>query len=240
MYSISLSMDQFNSKFQIAIVEDHKALREVFVDNLERHGYFVFGASTAEDLDEFYVSQPVHLLILDINLPGEDGISILKRYRKANPKISVILLTVKAKTQDRIVGYEAGADIYLPKPISAEELAAAVSSIARRFFENVQTNNTLILSYSRRTLTRDLVKVNLSESEATLLKGLIYAPESSLGYWQLLELIGREVNDKNKNLLGVYIHRLCKKLEQVGIPNPAIKSLWKTGYKLNASVIQSD
>jgi DNA-binding response OmpR family regulator len=240
MYSISLSMDQHNSKFQIAIVEDHKALREVFVDNLQSQGYLVFGASSAEDLDEFYVSQPVHLLILDINLPGEDGISIAKRYRKANPNISVIMLTVKATANDRIAGYDAGADIYLPKPVSADELGAAVGSIARRVLKYASDQGYPSLSFSKRIITKDLTKVSLSEIEAKLLKGLINAPHSSLEYWQLLELIDREVTDKNKATLGVYIHRLCKKLEQVGMPDPAIKSLWKRGYQLTEALSQSD
>lgn len=240
MYTISLSMDQHNSKFQIAIVEDHKALREVFVDNLQSQGYLVFGASSAEDLDEFYVSQPVHLLILDINLPGEDGISIAKRYRKANPNISVIMLTVKATANDRIAGYDAGADIYLPKPVSADELRAAVGSIARRVLKHVSDQGHPSLSFSKRIITKDLTKVSLSEIEAKLLKGLINAPHSSLEYWQLLELIDREVTDKDKANLGVYIHRLCKKLEQVGMPDPAIKSLWKKGYQLTEILSQPD
>lgn len=240
MYSISLSMDQHNSKFQIAIVEDHKALREIFVDNLQSQGYLVFGASSAEDLDEFYVSQPVHLLILDINLPGEDGISIAKRYRKANPNISVIMLTVKATANDRIAGYDAGADIYLPKPVSADELGAAVGSIARRVLKYASDQGYPSLSISKRIITKDLTKVSLSELEAKLLKGLINAPHSSLEYWQLLELIDREVTDKDKATLGVYIHRLCKKLEQVGMPNPAIRSLWKRGYQLTETISQSD
>ena len=240
MYSISLSMDQHNSKFQIAIVEDHKALREIFVDNLHSQGYLVFGASSAEDLDEFYVSQPVHLLILDINLPGEDGISIAKRYRKANPNISVIMLTVKATANDRIAGYDAGADIYLPKPVSAHELGAAVGSIARRVLKHVSDQGHPSLSFSKRIITKDLTKVSLSEIEAKLLKGLINAPHSSLEYWQLLELIDREVTDKDKANLGVYIHRLCKKLEQVGMPDPAIKSIWKKGYQLTSSFSQQD
>jgi DNA-binding response OmpR family regulator len=232
-------MDYKSPQFQIAIAEDHKALREVFVDYLKNEGYTVFGASCAEDLDELYATQPVHLLILDINLPGEDGISIASRYRKANPNIFIIMLTVKASIQDRIAGYDAGADIYLPKPVSAEELGAAVGSVARRILDPVK-KNCPSLSFSKRTLTKDLQKVALSEIEAKLLKGLVNSPGSSMEYWQLLELIDREPSEKDKNALGVYIHRLCKKLEQVGLADPAIKSLWKKGYQLTESISQSD
>lgn len=232
-------MDYKSPQFQIAIAEDHKALREVFVDYLKNEGYTVFGASCAEDLDGLYATQPVHLLILDINLPGEDGISIASRYRKANPNIFIIMLTVKASIQDRIAGYDAGADIYLPKPVSAEELGAAVGSVARRILDPVKKNFPS-LSFSKRTLTKDLQKVALSEIEAKLLKGLVNSPGSSMEYWQLLELIDREPSEKDKNALGVYIHRLCKKLEQVGLPDSAIKSLWKKGYQLTENISQSD
>jgi DNA-binding response OmpR family regulator len=233
-------MDNKALKFQIAIAEDHKALRDLFVDYLQGEGYAVFGASCAEDLDEFYATTLVDLLILDINLPGEDGISIASRYRMANPNIHIIMLTVKAAAQDRISGYEAGADIYLPKPISADELGAAVGSIARRVLKHVSDQGHPSLSFRKRIITKDLIEVSLSEIEAKLLKGLINAPHSSLEYWQLLELIDREVTDKDKATLGVYIHRLCKKLEQVGMPDPAIKSIWKKGYQLTSSFSQQD
>ena len=233
-------MDNKTVKFQIAIAEDHKALRGLFVDYLEGEGYAVFGASCAEDLDEFYATTSVDLLILDINLPGEDGISIASRYRMANPNIHIIMLTVKAAAQDRISGYEAGADIYLPKPISADELGAAVGSVARRAGKNATKKDCPSLSFSRRTLSLGAMKVSLSEIEAILLRGLINAPNSSMEYWQLLELIDREITDKDKSALGVYIHRLCKKLEQIGLPDTAIKSLWKKGYQLTETLNQPD
>jgi len=93
------------------------------------------------------------------------------------------------------------------------------------------------LDILKRTISNQLLKVELSPMESSVIKGLIEAPDNSLEYWQLLELIHKDVNDKNKASLTVYIHRLNNKLEELGIPNPAIKSLWKFGYQLTTNII---
>jgi DNA-binding response OmpR family regulator len=222
---------------KIAIIEDHRALREIFVDHLTGDGHQVFGGSCAEDLDEFFTEDRADLLILDLNLPGEDGISISRRYRQAYPSLQIILLTVRAEVKDKIVGYESGADLYLPKPISAGELSAAVNSIARRISASKSISALPKLDVLKRFISKDLVKVSLSNAEVAIIKGLIQAPSHSLEYWQLLELIELEPTDKNKSNLGVYIHRLNKKLSEVGIPEPAIKALWKQGYQLTENMV---
>ncbi len=221
----------------IAVVEDHKALREVFVEHLRNEGDQVFDCSCAEELDEFYVANKADILILDVNLPGENGISIAKRYRNAYPSIHIIMLTVRADVKDKIIGYESGADIYLPKPVSADELSAAINSIRRRVLGLRGANGAPQLDVLKRTISNQLLKIELSQTELAMIKGLIEAPDHSLEYWQLLELIGKETNDKNKATLTVYIHRLNNKLEELGIPDPAIKSLWKLGYQLTSDII---
>lgn len=228
-----------SAMLNIAIIEDHRALREIFVDHLAGDGHQVFGGTCAEDLDEFYTENRADLLILDLNLPGEDGISISRRYRQAYPSLQIILLTVRAEVKDKIAGYESGADLYLPKPISAQELSAAVKSIARRVILAKSTIALPKLDVVKRVLSAGLVKVSLGASETAILKGLIEAPSNSLEYWQLLELIELELTEKNKSNLGVYIHRLNKKLSEVGIPDPAIKALWKRGYQLTEGMVIS-
>jgi DNA-binding response OmpR family regulator len=216
----------------IAIIEDHSALREIFADHLIGDGHNVFSGSCAEDLDEYFSAYRADLLILDLNLPGEGGLSIAMRYRRAYPSIQIILLTVRAQEQDKIIGYESGADLYLPKPVSAQELSAAVNSVARRVLLSKVTINVPRLDTSKKIVSNQLIRVNLGPSEVVMLKGLIQAPDRSLEYWNLLELIELELTEKNKNNLGVYIHRLNRKLTEVGIPDPAIRSLWKYGYQL--------
>lgn len=221
----------------IAIVEDHKALREIFVEHLQHEGFDVFGCSCAEELDEYYIKSKADLLILDVNLPGENGMSIAHRYRKAYPSVHIIMLTVRAEAKDKILGYESGADIYLPKPVSADELSAAINSIRRRLLSLKNSNGAPQLDVMKRTIAHQHLKVDLSQTELSMMKSLIEAANHSLEYWQLLELIDKEVNDKNKATLAVYIHRLNNKLEELGIPDPAIKSLWKLGYQLTSDII---
>jgi DNA-binding response OmpR family regulator len=147
------------------------------------------------------------------------------------------MLTVRADVKDKIQGYESGADIYLPKPVSADELSAAVLAVERRVLSVRDKSDASQLDILKRTLSNQLLQVELSQTELSLIKGLIEAPNNSLEYWQLLELLNKEVNDKNKSSLTVYIHRLNKKLEELGFPDPAIKSLWKFGYQLTSDII---
>ena len=224
----------------IAIIEDHKALREIFVDHLMGDGHSVFGGACAEDLDSYFASNRADLLILDLNLPGDNGLSIAKRYRQAYPSIQIILLTVRGEAKDKIAGYESGADLYLPKPISAEELSAAVSSVKRRVLQNSAQPDVAKLDVARKLLIRHNMKVKLGSSEAIILKALIEAPSRSLEYWQILELLSLELTEKNKGNLVVYIHRLNKKLSEAGIPEPAIQALWKQGYQLTEGMVISE
>ena len=221
----------------IAIVEDHKALREIFAEHLQNEGYGVFECSCAEDLDEYYVENKADILILDVNLPGENGISIASRYRNAYPSIHIIMLTVKADVKDKILGYESGADIYLPKPVSGDELSAAILGIRRRLLSLKGNTDAPQLDIRKRTISIQLLKIELSQTDLSIIKGLIEAPDHSLEYWQLLELIHKDVNDRSKASLAVYIHRLNNKLEELGIPSPAIRSLWKFGYQLTSDII---
>ncbi len=116
----------------ILIIEDHDALREVTMSALMEMGHKVRGICSAETLNaELEISVP-HILILDLNLPGEDGLSLARRLRRLHPTIGIIMVTARNELTDKISGYENGADIYLTKPTSLEELAAAVSALSRR------------------------------------------------------------------------------------------------------------
>lgn len=221
-----------DTNFHIAIVEDHKALREVFSDCLTADGFQVFSAACAEDLDEIFINKRADLLVLDINLPGEDGLSIAKRYRNAYPAISIIFLTVRSDSKDKIAGYESGADLYLPKPVSAEELHAAVMSIYRRVKDQLGFHVNPVLDVKARELSYQSRKTTLTSQELKILKALIESLDNTLEYWQFLELLDRDVTDTNKKSLAVFIYRLNKKLEEIGIKNSPIQSVWKIGYQL--------
>ena len=221
---------------KIAYVEDHKALREVLVGYLNGLGYQAHGFSCAEELDEHFLRQSADLLILDINLPGESGISIAQRYRAAYPDINIIMLTVRGSPTERVNGYDSGADLYIAKPVASEEMGAAVGSIERRIRHRKSASTRPILDTQRLVLAWSGTEVSLTGVEAALLKALIEAIDNKLDYWRMIELLGMEVTDKSKGTLGVYVHRLNRKLASVGLKDPVIRAVWKEGYQLTHKI----
>ena len=116
----------------IVVVENNHDLRETTVKALHALGHAVRGAAGASTLDLALASAGADLLILDVNLPGEDGLSIARRIRQSHPLIGIMMVTARSRQEDKLAGYDAGADLYLTKPVSIGELASAVQAIARR------------------------------------------------------------------------------------------------------------
>ena len=130
----------------ILVIEDHEALREVTLSALGEMGHKARGISSAEALPAELESCVPHILILDLNLPGEDGISLAGRLRRMRPEIGIIMVTARIELSDKISGYESGADIYLTKPTSLEELTAAVYALSRRIIQTFSSAQTLVHS----------------------------------------------------------------------------------------------
>lgn len=116
----------------IIVVEDHEALREVTVAALQDMSYTVQGIDSAEALPALLETFQANIMVLDLNLPGEDGISLAQRLRKAHPALGIIMVTARTDLSDKLAGYDSGADIYLTKPTSVEELGAAIQALSRR------------------------------------------------------------------------------------------------------------
>ena len=116
---------------RIAIVDDEGTLRDPVVDYLRLEGYYAVGASGGVELDALMPVEPVDLVILDVNMPCEDGFSIARRLRAAGP-VGIVMLTAKSGLVDRVVGLEIGADDYLGKPFDLRELLVRVRSVLRR------------------------------------------------------------------------------------------------------------
>lgn len=116
----------------IVLVEDHDLLRTVTESVLTGAGHKVLALGCAEEVDEALSGMNPDLYILDLNLPGEDGISLARRIRRSHPRVGIIMTTVRSEVTDRLDGYESGADIYLPKPTDPTELLAAAVALARR------------------------------------------------------------------------------------------------------------
>ena len=221
---------------RVVVVEDHLDLRQVFVDALLYEGMDVLAVSCAEELDECMSAGMVHLLVLDVNLPGESGFDIAKRMRAADPKINIIMLSARTSETDRIRGYESGADFYLCKPVSPAELSAAVKAVKRRVSTPEASVDDLALSVSGMCLTSGHGVANLSRMDVSLLKALAMAPDHRLPYWRLFEVTERSANELAKNQLELQVYRLRKKLADIDIPESLIKSMRSEGYQLTQAI----
>ena len=220
----------------IVVVEDHADLREATVAALCSMGHDARGIDCAEALDDELGAFRADLLVLDLNLPGEDGLSLARRIRAAEPGIGIIMVTGRTQVNDRMRGYGSGADIYLPKPASVEELGAAIQALARRIRPAASAGDAISLNPTKLQLQGPKQQVNVSDHESTLLLALSKAKDHRLENWQLMELSGSAVEDQNKAVLEVQIARLRKKLEQAGAPAPTIKAIRGTGYQLCVAV----
>lgn len=229
------------TKLKILVVEDHDDLRDITVDILNLQGHQAMGLPSAESLAESHCQEKgelitgLDLLIVDLNLPGEDGLSLAKRFRAAQPGLGIIMVTARHEAADKVRGYESGADIYLPKPVSAEELVAAVNALARRLGQTSQSesgNLSLRLDTQGMCLHGPQDKVDLSHRECNLLVALTRAPGQRLEYWQLLELFGLGLDEQDKTNLEIRIVRLRKKMTAVGADKGCIRSIRLHGYQL--------
>lgn len=230
-------MHATKSRVSIAIVEDHDGLREGFIEYLKDQQFDVSGFSCGEELDEHLTLQQPLILILDIGLPGENGFEISARIRKSHPNIYIVMLTALANERDKIKGYQSGADVYLPKPVSPAELNAALQAAIRRLGITESTSQSLQLDVSKSVLISNDKVITLNIPERSLLKALSEAKDSKVPTWRLIEILSAATETEiEKAYLELQIFRLRKKLAEAGAPKPAIQALWKEGYKLHCAI----
>lgn len=125
-------MDTAEHPLNIVLVEDHDILRQMLKQALQEAGHQVVALSCAEELEDVAGGQPADLFLIDLNLPGEDGLSLTERVRSAYPLAGLIVVTARSSLQDKLEGYARGADLYLTKPLEVPELCAAVAAMGRR------------------------------------------------------------------------------------------------------------
>ena len=218
----------------LIVVEDHDALRKVTVALLTAQGHQVMGVASAEALDDEAGGRVADIYLLDLNLPGEDGISLARRLRQVHPGVGIIMVTARNQPQDRTTGYDSGADIYLTKPLDPTELLAAVNALARRIKPVLDEapQALLTLDVQRLLLSGATAAVPVSDTESTLLCALVRAPGQRLAYWQLHEALGELPNASNKANLEMRMVRLRKKLAQASGGDSALKASRNHGYQL--------
>lgn len=214
----------------ILVVEDHDLLRHTMVSMLREHGHNAEGVFCAEDVDN--AQGPPDIYIVDLNLPGEDGISLTGRIRQSRPHAGIVIVSARADLMDRMAGYKTGADVYLTKPFESEELLAVIESIRLRIQVLVSAHLGLSLDVQRLLLTGPLSEILLTQSEVSLLVGFTQAKDRVLGHAPVAALLKLNDAAASRATLNVRLSQLRKKLLMAGAEEPSIRSIRGHGYKL--------
>jgi DNA-binding response OmpR family regulator len=226
----------------IAIVEDDLNLREELACLFEEQGYGVHESMSLPGLLEGLKRHQPKVVVLDLNLPSQSGFEIARELRILQPEIGIIMLTARSQTQDRIQGYETGADVYLPKPIDPNELLAVVSSLERRLKEDVGA--AWVLDCQLHCLENEAldVRLHLNPIDSFLVQCLAQSEQQELPVEDLLA--GMRVTFPQractKRSLDNIISRLRTKTALVTKNNgkvPMIRSHRKTGYQLTMPIV---
>lgn len=225
---------------RILVVDDDVRLRELLQRYLTEQGFSVKVVADAKEMDTALANNDVDLLVLDLMLPGEDGLSICRRIRGTGSMMPIIMLTARGDEVDRIIGLEMGADDYLPKPFNPRELLARANAVLRRH-ERLQpgapainsdniTIGDFVFNASTRSLSKDGVPVTITSGEFALLKVFVDHPRQPLSRDRLMQLArGRELDVFDRSI-DVQVSRLRKLIE----PDPAhpryLQTMWGFGY----------
>jgi len=230
----------------ILLVDDERDIRDPLAAYLTRNGMRVTKAENAATARQLLSAYAIDLVLLDIMMPGEDGLS-LAGFIRATTKLPIILLTARTEEMDRIVGLELGADDYVSKPFSPRELLARIKAVLRRVQDNgglVRAPDTdsygfgpwVLKSGERELVDQDGVAIPLSTGEYNLLHALVTHPRRVLSRDQLLDLSqGRELAAFERSIDN-HISRLRKKIEENPSDPKLIKTVWGGGYTLAADV----
>jgi two-component system phosphate regulon response regulator OmpR len=225
---------------KILIVDDDRRTRTLLQSYLQEVGFAVVTAADGKQLDEILARQKIDLLVLDLMLPGEDGLSLCRRLRGTGAELPIIMLTAKGSEIDRIVGLEMGADDYLAKPFNPRELVLRINSILRRNRKSPvgapASDETVIrfgefeLNLGRRTLARSGEPLPLTTGEFAVLEALVRHPRKPLSREKLMEIArGREHGAYDRSM-DVQISRLRRMIEVDSAVPRFIQTVWGFGY----------
>jgi two-component system phosphate regulon response regulator OmpR len=231
-------MGQETSK--ILVVDDDMRLRALLERYLMEQGYQVRSAANAEQMDRLLERENFHLLVLDLMLPGEDGLSICRRLRQQGNPIPIVMLTAKGDEVDRIIGLELGADDYLPKPFNPRELLARIKAVMRRQTQDVpgapaqQEAQISFGEFSLDLATREMYhgdeSIALTSGEFAVLKVLVTHPREPLSRDKLMNLArGRDYSALERSI-DVQVSRLRRLIEKDPANPRYIKTVWGLGY----------
>lgn len=224
-------------KKQILIIDDDEDLSMIISDMLEDYGYEVTCVGDSEQAFEILSDHVFHLILLDINLPGQTGFALCKELRKVST-VPVIFASARTSETDRITGFDIGGDDYLPKPYSMKELLSRVNALIRRTYgfteeEKIVTFGDVEVNITARTVRKKDEEISLSLREFDLLAYLCEHKNQALAKDRLLQEVWGAFSMVEASTLTVHIRWLREKLENNPAKPQFIKTVWGHGYMLD-------
>jgi two-component system phosphate regulon response regulator OmpR len=229
-----------HENLKVLVVDDDARLRALLERYLSEQGFQVRSVANGEQMDRLLKRENFNLMILDLMLPGEDGLSICRRLRSAENMLPILMLTAKGDEIDRIVGLEVGADDYLPKPFNPRELLARIKAILRRQTieapgaPSAQEDVVEFGQFSLNLGTREMFKgdeyMPLTSGEFAVLKALVTNPREPMSRDKLMNMArGREYSAMERSI-DVQVSRLRRMLEDDPGHPRYIQTVWGLGY----------
>jgi DNA-binding response OmpR family regulator len=220
---------------RILVIEDERQLAGHIARTLARHGHTVSARHDGGEGLEAALHESPDLIVLDLNLPTLDGMSVLTRLREAKNPARVLILTARAEVEQRIKGLHAGADDYLAKPFSIDELAARVEALGRRggtpVPEDLLKVGDLVMDVRQRRVARAGRPIALSPREFDVLQVLMQEPGRPFSRTELCERVWQRDHEYDTRTVEIFITRLRKKVE-AGFGSPLIHTLRSIGYAI--------
>jgi len=221
---------------RVLVVDDDRTVAGVVVGYLDRAGHQPVHVADGHKALDVITSDPPDLVVLDLMLPGVDGLEVCRRVRAQHPHLPIIMLTALGEADNRIAGLELGADDYVAKPFSPRELMLRIESVLRRTGESpgparVLTAGALTLDTAARVVTRDGAELALTTREFDLLAYLMAHPGRAFSRAELMQRVwGWTFGDQST--VTVHVRRLREKIEDDPTEPSLIKTVWGIGYRL--------
>jgi DNA-binding response OmpR family regulator len=219
---------------KILLVEDDSKIASFVKKGLKEQGFTVESSGDGDEGYHLAVTQVYDAIVLDIMLPGRDGLSILRNLRERKNTVPVILLTARSALNERLEGLNLGADDYLCKPFFIEELAARIHAVARRASGetlNLLQCGDLVVNLISREVTVGETSVDLTNREFSLLELLMRSPDRVFTRTQILDHVWGYDFDPQTNVVDVYVRRLRNKVGPIH-GEPAIETVRGVGYRM--------
>jgi DNA-binding response OmpR family regulator len=214
---------------RVLLVEDDLTLQGGLAQVLNEVGHQVAVAGNGAHADTLLATESFDLVVLDLGLPGMDGIQVLERLRRRRHTTPVLILSARDRTLDRVHGLDRGADDYLTKPFELSEFEARVRALLRRGQGSAVTIGRLVWSWDTREVAVNDVALTLSRHEINLLETLLQAPGRVVAKNALASLLGDDGDTAGDNMVEVYIHRLRRKLADSGVEINTVRGV---GYRI--------